>query len=282
MTWSRIAKPREGAQEKEEDDPPAPLILVPFSPSTWLLATNSLLGHHRPKGAKSSQKPRPDFPLFPHASGRWAKKVLGKFAYFGKVEDDPLGQAALDLWLEQRDELLAGRKPRGKGGDYLSIARLCDAFIDWKQQLLDSGELAQRTYDQYYEVCKLVTQHFGRNRPADDIRPEDFQALRAVMSKRWGPVRLGNQIQFIRSIFKFGAEEHLLERPVSFGKTFKKPAAKTIRRIRSEKGPQLFTPEQIQALLKLLAQLEGDDPSGHQRRHGQHGCSHAPVERRRC
>jgi hypothetical protein len=44
-------------------------------------------------------KPRPDFPLFPHASGRWAKKVCGKVANFGKVADDPKGKKALDKWL---------------------------------------------------------------------------------------------------------------------------------------------------------------------------------------
>ena len=62
------------------------------------------------------QKPRPDFPLFPHPTDRWAKKVRGRLVYFGKASTDPKGKAALDKWLEQRDDLLAGRTPRPKMG----------------------------------------------------------------------------------------------------------------------------------------------------------------------
>ena len=58
------------------------------------------------------QKPRDAFPLFAHATGRRAKKVRGVMRYFGPWEDP---EAALNPWLEQKDDLLAGRVPRKAG-----------------------------------------------------------------------------------------------------------------------------------------------------------------------
>ena len=72
------------------------------------------------KAGRKAKKPHSDFPLFPRASDRWAKKVRGRFAYFGKASDDPKGEAALALWLEQKDELLGGRVPR-TGDDRLTV-----------------------------------------------------------------------------------------------------------------------------------------------------------------
>jgi integrase len=205
--------------------------------------------------AKSSKKPdlkkpHPDFPLFPHkGTNRWAKKIKGKIHYFGKVlPNDPKGEKALETWLDQKDDLLAGRTPRAKG-DGLTVADLANHFLTFKQELRDSGELAPRSYDEYHATCEMVVGAFGRNRLVDDLAADDFQALRARFAKRFGPVRLGNSIQRVRSLFKYGYEAGLIDKPPRFGPGFKKPSAKTIRKSRAANGPRMFQADELRRLL---------------------------------
>src|SRR5258708_767741 len=95
-------------------------------------------------------KPHPDFPLFPHATKRWAKKVRGKMHYFGPW-DEP--EAALNKWLEQKDDLLAGRTPRTQA-DGLTVRELVNRFLSVKLHQVDTGELTARSWADYRRTCE--------------------------------------------------------------------------------------------------------------------------------
>src|SRR4051794_23117920 len=100
----------------------------------------------------------PEFPLFPHASGRWAKQVRKKRHYFGSIADDPKGEAALRLWLGQKDELLAGRTPREKA-EGLTVGELCDAFLQAKDTQLEAGEITAVTHRDYKKTADRLVAH---------------------------------------------------------------------------------------------------------------------------
>ena len=85
------------------------------------------------KGAKP-EKPRPDFPLFPHATGRWAKKIRGKLHYFGPWSDP---QAALERYLEQRDYLHAGQTPPTPS-EGLTVRELVNRYLTSKKHAMDA------------------------------------------------------------------------------------------------------------------------------------------------
>ena len=73
------------------------------------------------KRRKTAEK----FPLFQHQSGRWCKKVKGKFLYFGKITDDPTGELALNRWLDEKEDRHAETQDRWSDG-CLSLQSLPD------------------------------------------------------------------------------------------------------------------------------------------------------------
>ena len=202
------------------------------------------------KGKSSSDHPRRQgFPLFKHATGRWAKKIRGKFHYFGSVKDDPDGQKALQRWLEVKDYLLAGVEPPSEDAK-LPLDKLCNTFLHVKRQAVDSGELSIHTWVDYRNGCQWLLNVFGRAREVSTLTPADFERLRAELASRYSPYRVAKLVQTIRTLFKYAYEAGLIEKPLRLGPTFKRPSAAVFRRLRAERGPRLFTPDEIHALLK--------------------------------
>jgi hypothetical protein len=172
------------------------------------------------KAAERPKKPNPDFPLTPHASGAWQKKIRGKIHYFGKwarrvngklvrIEGDGW-KAALEEYKAVAEDLHASRTPRAKGAAAgLTVADLCNHFLTAKLRKQASGELGSRMFEEYKQITDMLVADFGKTRLVDDLAAADFEALRATMAERWGPVRLGNAITRVRSVFEYGLDNGL-------------------------------------------------------------------------
>ena len=180
------------------------------------------------------------------------RKVRGVTRFFGPWNDP---QAAVNKWLDQKDDLLAGREARTTG-EGLTVHCLVNQFLETKEALVNAGELTGR----HWEDCRLtgvtLVEVFGRSRLVADLRPADFQRLRKELTKGQGkkrrgrgPIALTNEIGRARAFFNYAHKQGLIDRPVVFGDGFKKPSRAVLRRERGRKGAKMFTAEQIRAML---------------------------------
>ena len=204
-------------------------------------------------------KPYKDFPLTPHARGAWMKRINGRLLYFGHWAKTVKGQlerlpndgwqAALDLYKAQADDLHAGRTPRVQRlGEGKTLADLCNRFLNFKLNRRKVGEITVRMFTEYKATTDLLIGQFGEQRQVDDLVSDDFELLRNVMADRWGPVRLCNEIQKVKTVFKYAYESGLIDRPVRYGQ-FKKPSAGVLRRHRAKNGERMIEAAELRQLI---------------------------------
>src|SRR5262249_21284343 len=134
-------------------------------------------------------------------------------------------------------------------GDGLLMIDLLNEFTRAKERQRDAGELAPRSLHDYKEICKLLDTALGRFRRVDEITAADFGALRARMAAKWGPVRLGNAITRVKSVFAFGYESGLMDRPVRFGPEFKKPGKAVLRKHCAKAGPKMLEADELRKVI---------------------------------
>lgn len=204
----------------------------------------------KPTKQQRSKKPYSDFPLTYHAgSGQWCKKIQGKIHYFG-VEPTK----ALKKYLDERDDLQAGRVRRSDQDSVTTLKEVVNRFLTYKKALLDSQELSNRTFDEYFRSAELILPFFGAERDVNDIHPEDFTSYRAKLTEGRGLHALGKEVRITRMIFHFAQEEGLTEKVVRFGKSFKQPSQKSMRLDRQSQqlkyGKRLFAANEIRDILE--------------------------------
>jgi integrase len=215
-------------------------------------------------------KPYPGFPLSPHPSGKWQKKINGRIFYYGrwgKLVDGTMTRLPGDGWKEAlalyeavREDDHTGRERRAvleegevkvlrAGTTNPTIADLCNQFLTAKTRQKEAGELSARMFAEYKATTDRMVAAFGKARPMDDLTANDFAKYRAALAKQFGPVRVGNEVQKVRTVFKYGTENGLIEKAVRFGSEFKKPDKKVMRLHRAKTGKKLFTADVVRALV---------------------------------
>ena len=194
---------------------------------------------------KKPRKPSPDFPLFPHNNGSWCKKVRGKLCYFGPWADP---QAALQRWVDEKDELLAGRTPRTRRED-IRLRELLNRFLSLKQSRLEAGELAERTFTAYFQMCERVGRVVGLDAFVVDLSPDDFERVRQDISKTCGPKTLTVELTRIRVLLKYAFEQELVNVPIRHGGALKSPPARVLRREKL-KVDRTFTAGELRQILE--------------------------------
>lgn len=191
-------------------------------------------------------KPYKDFPLYPLAIGKgyWAKRIRGKLHYFGRWEEG--WEKALKRYNRDRDNLHLGQ---AVSGDQMELADACNIFLAAKQKLRDAGQIAAKTYLEYEKSAENLLEQFGRTAIVQQLAPVHFERYHVKLCKRLGPVRLGKEIQLVRTLFKYLFDCGLIDKPIRFGLIFRGPS-KRLLRLNANRRTQTFTTNEIHALIR--------------------------------
>ena len=204
---------------------------------------------------RKPDKPRKDFPLYAHRNGQWAKKIKGKTWFFG-VWEEP--EAALETFVDQKDEILAGRDPKRQRGvatpGSMTVADVVNHYLESLNARLVRGQVSARHFSDSVATGEFVVRHFGRRVEAAALKAADFADFRQAFPATWGTTKCGLEIQRTRTVFRWAAESELIPGIPNFGPDFKKPNKGETRITKAKKAAQNgsldFTAAEVRKLVK--------------------------------
>jgi integrase len=104
-------------------------------------------------------------------------------------------------------------------------------------------------FAEYRATTDRLVGAFGKARRVEDLAPEDFGSLRAGMAKQFGPVRLGNEVQRVRTVFKYAVDNGLTEKVIRYGSEFRKPDKRVLRRHRAAAGKKTLSADELRRVI---------------------------------
>jgi integrase len=194
------------------------------------------------------KKGHPSFPLTVHPCGQWSKKVCGKVYYFGPLSDR---DAAIQLWIKERDYLLAGLAPPESNGD-LTVGELANKHLADIDSRIAVGRLAPRTRQPYVVAARLLGEARLLGASVTSVGPEHFTVVQGVLERSGRSLRTQkNLLVAIKVIFNWGRQMGLYDRDIRYGPRFVPPSLNAIESEREENGACRFLDREL--ILEALA-----------------------------
>lgn len=187
-------------------------------------------------------KPRGS-PLTRHPNGQWCKRINGKLHYFGKDHAE-----AVRLYRQLATDLHAGRAVADTDPLTITVAQLCNRFLADRMRRRDADELTAKQVADYHRACKRLTAVLGVKARVGGVRPDDLGRLRHALSEDLAPSSVATMVRMVRTMFKWGWDNALLDRPVRYGSSFDAPPPAAIRKQRAG-AVRTFTADDVSRLI---------------------------------
>ncbi|NOY42728.1 MAG: tyrosine-type recombinase/integrase [Planctomycetes bacterium] len=201
-----------------------------------------------------------EFPLWPHPSGRWCKKIKQKFHYFGRWDTPGFGRVeAKARWDREKEYLKAGKTPpQPEADDRLTLKELFDRFLEDCEERIkvhpeDEG-ITRGTFNDYKRVCQRMSDILGKDAIVEDLTHDDFGQIRKTIAKTRGPVAIGSFITRARVPFAWALKNDIIERQVRYGSKFNKPSSKDLLKNRNKQAEKFFEADELRALIDGASQ----------------------------
>lgn len=179
-------------------------------------------------------KPHPDFPLFAHNNGQWAKKIKGRMAYFGPWANH---KVALKRYHAEMD------------GPPASLKAAVDRYLLAQERLQVSGEITQRHHRMVeWSLNKLVAQ-IGPAKSIARLTSDDYGMWRAAIATTNGAVSLNCHVTRVRAFLNWCKREKIISELPAWD-SLKKPSRAQLRRARINRGSKMFSPEELRELIR--------------------------------
>jgi integrase len=182
--------------------------------------------------AEKPPKPYPDFPLFRHANGQWAKKIDGRFVYFGTD-----WRAALKKYHVMAD------------GPAHTLKTSIDKYVSSRRLLQESGEITRGHLRDIERTLTGLSATIGQTRTVAGLGSEDYGLWRAHLGKTNGPVALRNHLARVRAFLNWCVREKIIG-VLPPCDSLKKPSRGQLRRARAARGSRMFTPQELRRLIE--------------------------------